>query len=109
MIHATSSKPPRRGAASMVAPYFAANQLMMDLSDPPPANCACSSAIIGPELGQLTWLHSSNICPQLQAHIMLWPSLLNLAPPSAAPNITTARKHTTRLCVHRVRDMMNLS
>src|SRR6185437_11769882 len=39
---------------------------------------------------------------------MLWPSLLKRAPPSAAPSITTARKHTARLCIHRLSDMMNL-
>src|SRR6185437_15015431 len=63
---------------------------------------------MGPELGQLTWLHSSRIWPQPHAQTMLWPSLLKRAPPSAAPSITTARKHTARLCIHCLSDMMNL-
>ena len=52
-IHATLSNPPRIGAASTIAPYFAANQFKIEVSVPPP---------LPPTSPPLT------CCPQLPNH-----------------------------------------
>src|SRR6185312_2138879 len=93
MIHATSSKPPRMGAASTVAPYLVANHARIALSLAPLATCACNSRIMPGESGQPRWLHSSNIWPQPQAHIS-WPptrSYCECTAPSMVTAIATSR------------------
>src|SRR6266851_7941609 len=100
-IHATLSKPPRIGAANTVAPYFAANQFRIKVSDPPPSICACSSLIMTGDTGQPTWLHSSSTCPHPHVQIISCPTLLN-RDEGSAPSITTASRQTKPACIHRL-------
>src|SRR5271154_2987855 len=100
-IHATLSNPPRIGAASTVAPYFAANQFRIEASGPPPSICACSSWIITGETGHPTGLHSSRICPHPHVQIISCPSFSYRAEGSA-PSITTASRQTNPACIHRL-------
>jgi len=68
------SKPPRMGAARIVAPYFAANQLRR--------RCRSRRGELRAQLddhprrsGQPTWLHSSSTCPHPQLHISSCPAV----------------------------------
>jgi hypothetical protein len=58
--HATLSNPPRIGAASTIAPYFAVNQFRIEVSEPPPSICVCNSPIMPGDTGHPTWLQSSS-------------------------------------------------
>src|SRR5277367_892277 len=62
-IQATLSNPPRIGEANTVAPYFAANQFKIEVSEPPLSISVCNSPIITGETGHPTRLHSSSTCP----------------------------------------------
>jgi len=96
---ATSSNPPRIGAANTVAPYLAANQFSIDVSEAALSICACDSAIMPGETGRPTWLHSSSIWPHPQVQIKLCPTLSN-RDVGFAPSMTPASTQTMPACAN---------
>src|SRR6266702_56967 len=88
-IQAALSKPPRIGAARIVAPYFASNQLRIIVSVLLVSSWACNSEIMTGEEGQLTWLHSSSTCPHPQEQIISWPSLSKRDLPAPSMTVVT--------------------
>src|SRR5579864_2204541 len=102
-IHAVRSKPFAVGAASTVGPYFCTKDCSTRLSLSPRLTAVISSLRMPSDEGQPTWLHSRRIWPQLQMHIIWWPSSLKRVAGSPAPVRAKTARQSRPQCSRRGR------